>query len=144
MKRFWMMLTAALVMGATACDKEEDVNPLEQLDTTTQATLATLYPNATVVDVDHYTDYIEVEVADGTTYRDVYFDKSGAWLRTETDVRIADLPAAVTAAIAASEYAQMPIDDIDWVESPTGNYYDVELDGTPDVYLKITADGVLL
>ena len=144
MKRFWMFLVAGLVVLATACDKEDDVPPTEQLDATTRSVLEGMYPTATIVDVDNYAEYTEVEILDGTTYRDLYFDKAGAWLRTETDVRLTDVPAAVTAAVAASPHATLPIDDVDWIESPTGNYYAVELDSNPDVYLKITAEGVIL
>ena len=81
---------------------------------------------------------------DGTTPREVYFDPQGAWIRTETDVRVADLPSAVTNAIAGSEYASLRLDDADFVNTPEGDYYLVELDSNPDVYLSITADGVIL
>ena len=50
----------------------------------------------------------------------------------------------MTNAIAAGEHAALRIDDAEWVETPDGNYYVVELDANPDVYLKITAEGVIL
>ena len=36
------------------------------------------------------------------------------------------------------------IDDAEWVETPEGNYYVIELDANPDVYLEIMADGTIL
>ena len=139
-----MLLAASAVLFAVACDKDDEVNPIDQLDAATLEAVMNLYPAGNVVDVDTYQDFIEVEVMDGMTSRDVYFDKQGNWLRTETDVRPTELPSAVTNAIAASEHAALRIDDAEWVETPEGNYYVVELDANPDVYLKITAEGVIL
>lgn len=144
MKKMMMLLAASAVLFAVACDKDDEVNPIDQLDAATLEAVMNLYPAGNVVDVDTYQDFIEVEVMDGMTSRDVYFDKQGNWLRTETDVRPTELPSAVTNAIAASEHAALRIDDAEWVETPDGNYYVVELDANPDVYLKITAEGVIL
>ena len=144
MKKMMMLLAASAVLFAVACDKDDEVNPIDQLDAATLEAVMNLYPAGNVVDVDTYQDFIEVEVMDGMTSRDVYFDKQGNWLRTETDVRPTELPSAVTNAIAASEHAALHIDDAEWVETPDGNYYVVELDANPDVYLKITAEGVIL
>lgn len=144
MKKMMMLLAASAVLFAVACDKDDEVNPIDQLDAATLEAVMNLYPAGNVVDVDTYQDFIEVEVMDGMTSRDVYFDKQGNWLRTETDVRPTELPSAVTNAIAAGEHAALRIDDAEWVETPDGNYYVVELDANPDVYLKITAEGVIL
>ena len=144
MKKMMMLFAASAMFFAVACDKDEDVRPVDQLDATTREAVMSLYPSGNVVDVDVYQDFIEVEVMDGLMLHDVYFDKQGNWLRTETDVRVADLPSAVTGAIAASEYAAYHIDDAEWVETPEGNYYVIELDANPDVYLKIMADGTIL
>ena len=144
MKKMMMLLAASAVLLAVACDKDDEVNPIDQLDAATLEAVMNLYPAGNVVDVDTYQDFIEVEVMDGMTSRDVYFDKQHNWLRTETDVRPTELPSAVTNAIAAGEHAALRIDDAEWVESPDGNYYVVELDANPDVYLKITAEGVIL
>ena len=144
MKKMMMLLAASAVFFAVACDKDDDVNPKDQLDAATLEAVMNLYPSGNVVDVDVYQDFVEVEVMDGLISRDVYFDKQGNWLRTETDVRVADLPSAVTNAIAAGEYAALHIDDAEWVETPDGNYYVIELDANPDVYLKITAEGLIL
>lgn len=144
MKKMMWMLAASVVLFAVACDKDDEVRPADQLDATTREAVMNRYPSANIVDVDHYQEYVEVEVMDGVTPRDLYFDKNGIWLRTETDVRVADLPSAVTTAIASSEHAQLRIDDVDWIETPDGNYYLIELDANPDVYLKITAEGVVL
>ena len=80
--------------------------------------------------------------------REVVFDRSGAWLYTQTEVRRADLPAAVVAAWDSSEYAETNgyrLDDIDFFETANdGSYYRLELDSRfGDVKLRVTPDGQL-
>lgn len=138
------LMLAAVVLFSVACDKDDDAGAIQQLDPAVKEQVMNQYPNSRVVDVDYYQNYTEVDIMDGTTPREVYFDLQGNWIRTETDVHINDLPAAVRDAIAASEYAALRIDDVDWVNTPEGDYYLVELDANPDVYLSITADGRIL
>lgn len=144
MKRMMNLMLAAVVLFSVACDKDDDAGAIQQLDPAVKEQVMNQYPNSRVVDVDYYQNYTEVDIMDGTTPREVYFDLQGNWIRTETDVHINDLPAAVRDAIAASEYAALRIDDVDWVNTPEGDYYLVELDANPDVYLSITADGRIL
>ena len=56
-----------------------------------------------------------------------------------------ELPQAVTAAIAASEWATFSIDDIEYVQTPTAEYYLVELErGNREIELRIAAEGTIL
>ncbi len=144
MKRIVNLMVAAVILFAVACDKDDNADTIQQLDPAVKEQVMNQYPNSRVVDVDYYPNFTEVDILDGTTPREVYFDLQGIWIRTETDVHINDLPAAVRDAIAASEYAALPIDDADWVNTPAGDYYLIELDANPDVYLSITADGIIL
>ena len=144
MKKMLSLLAVALTVFAVACNDDDDAKQIDRLDPVVVEKIEALYPASRVVDVDYYQNYTEVDIMDGTTPREVYFDPQGAWIRTETDVRVADLPSAVTNAIAGSEYASLRLDDADFVNTPEGDYYLVELDSNPDVYLSITADGVIL
>lgn len=110
--------------------------------------LAAHFPGARVVDVDVEYGGTEVEIIDGGVARELYFDGTGAWMYTKTEVRRSALPAVVTTAWAASEYAEMQgyqLDDVDYFETASdGNYYRLELESrNGDVKLKITPDGVL-
>lgn len=144
MKKMMSLLAATLVVFAVACNDDDDAKKIDQLDPVVVEKIESLYPASRVVDVDYYQNYTEVDIMDGTTPREVYFDLQGAWIRTETDVRISDLPKVVTDAIASSQYASLRLDDADYVQTPEGDYYLVELDSNPDVYLSITADGTIL
>lgn len=110
--------------------------------------LAAHFPGARVVDVDVEYGGTEVEIIDGGVARELYFNGTGAWMYTKTEVRRSALPAAVTTAWAASEYAETQgyrLDDADYFETASeGNYYRLELESrNGDVKLKITSDGVL-
>ena len=60
-------------------------------------------------------------------------------------LRITALPDAVMAAIKASQYATYRIDDADFIETLTGEWYLVELEsGKQEVKLRIDATGKIL
>lgn len=65
--------------------------------------------------------------------------------RLKTELRITALPDAVMAAIKASQYATYRIDDADFIETLTGEWYLVELEsGKQEVKLRIDATGKIL
>ena len=107
------------------------------------------YPGARIVEIDADDGLTEVELIDADhVLREAVFNRSGEWLYTQTEVRRADLPATVTDAWNASEYAAANgyrLDDIDYYETASdGNYYRLELESRyGDVKLKVTPDGDL-
>ena len=107
------------------------------------------YPGARIVEIDADDGLTEVELIDADhVLREAVFNRSGEWLYTQTEVRRADLPATVTDAWNASEYAAANgyrLDDIDYYETASdGNYYRLELESHyGDVKLKVTPDGDL-
>lgn len=107
------------------------------------------YPGARIVEIDADDGLTEVELIDADhVLREAVFNRSGEWLYTQTKVRRADLPATVTDAWNASEYAAANgyrLDDIDYYETASdGNYYRLELESRyGDVKLKVTPDGDL-
>ena len=97
----------------------------------------------------HEYDYndglLEVEILHDGREKSVFFNGAKEWVSTEWDVRRNELPAAVTDALAASQYASYRIDDIEYVQNPSGEYYALELEqGDREVMLRITADGTIL
>ena len=62
------------------------------------------------------------------------------WISTSWDVYV--LPIKVTEAINASQYSGYVVDDAEYVETPTGNYYWIELEqGEKEVKVKINENG---
>ena len=97
------------------------------------------------LDIDREKGVTEVEILDGTVCRELLFDDGGAWMQTKTELRITALPDAVMAAIKASQYATYRIDDADFIETLTGEWYLVELEsGKQEVKLRIDATGKIL
>ncbi len=108
------------------------------------------YPGAKIVDVDVENLVVEVEIIDATNVcREIYFSTVNGtdytWVYTKTELRVSQLPEAVMQAINASEYASYRIDEVDFMQTPQGDFYQVELElGSSEVELHIKADGTIL
>lgn len=110
---------------------------------TISSVVAEKYPNATIIEIDYEQGYIEVEILDGNVCRDVYYSTSYEWLKTTWDVRTSELPTAVTQAVA-TDYSEYTIDDAEYVNTPSGDWYELELEhkrADYEIDVKITADG---
>lgn len=104
--------------------------------------LAQNYPDARIVEVDIEDGMTEVEIIDGRICRDLLFDSSENWVYTRTEVRRSDVPEVVMSALQASEYGSYRIDEVDYYESPDGNFYRFDLEyGDDDVKVDVAADG---
>lgn len=101
------------------------------------------YPNARLVEIEVEHGMTEVDIIDGNISKEIVFNSSNEWISTSWDVRRNELPKTVTHAIASSEkYAGYQIDDADFVETPEGEYYLVELEkGELEVKVKVNAEG---
>lgn len=100
------------------------------------------YPSARIIDIESDYAGTEVEILDGRLVRELYFDRSGNWIMTKTELRYQDLPAAVATAVETG-YASYRVSDIDYYETADyGNYYKVELDSrNGDIDVIFNEDG---
>ncbi len=75
---------------------------------------------------------------------DVWYQADGTWVRTEVDF-VGTLPTAIQQYLA-THYSSYRIDDVDIVSLPSTSYYELELEreGTRDITLRITAEGVVV
>ena len=147
MKRVYLFAISIIALfSLTSCEMYDEYGEMmirTKTDNIKDA-IAALYPQAHIVEMDNDNRTIEVEIVDNNTHRNVYFDLSLNWLRTETDIRHADLPAEAASKIA-SKYAGWFIDDVKTVDTPQSNYYLVELDkGEREKRVKIDALGNIL
>ena len=85
----------------------------------------------------------EVDIIHNNISKEVVFNSSNQWAYTSWDVHRNALPVEVTNAIASSpQYAGYHVDEADFFETPTGEYYLVELEkGELEVKVKITTKG---
>ena len=113
MKRIYLLTMSIIaLLSLTSCEMYDEYGEMiirTKTDNITQA-VAGLYPQARIVEMDNDFKTIEVEIVDNDTRRDVYFDLSLNWLRTETDIRHADLPAEVANKIASKTTMKISLD----------------------------------
>lgn len=103
------------------------------------------YPDARIIETEVENGITEVDIIHNQIGKDVKFNSTNEWISTSWDVLIQRLPAPVTDAIKAA-YGTYIIDDADYVETPTGNFYLIELEkkGEADVYVKVDEKGGFL
>lgn len=103
------------------------------------------YPNSRIVDIDIENGTTEVEILDGNVYRELSFNIEGTWMQTKTELHSSQLPVAVLESIKNSQYATYVIDDVDFIQTSSGEWYLVELEsGKNEVKIRIDATGVIL
>lgn len=103
-----------------------------------------MYPNATFLDFEREGSYVEIDIRDGKIHKEILFDSNFEWISTKWEIRRADVPEIVMAALRNTEYANYKIDDIEVLEKPNGLFYQFELEsGNKEVYLTIQSDGTV-
>lgn len=100
------------------------------------------YPNARIVDIDVEQGGTEVEIIDNGQLREVYFDASGSWIYTKTEIGWNSLPSTVSQAFQTSEYRDYHIDDIDFYQTEAGEFYRFDLESrNGDIKIDVAIDG---
>ena len=138
------MMLAVPAISLFSCEKYEDGRPSKNI----RAVFAEMYPDARDVEWDLELSGWNVSFELGTPPAvkdcEAWYGLDAAWIRTETDIPASALPQSVKDALAASEYAgaMLDTDDIEFVETPDGDYYQLEvLFNGLEIRLKISEDG---
>lgn len=98
------------------------------------------YPEARIIEVERENGRIEVDIIHEKQNKEIVFSTGYEWISTSWDVQA--LPVKVTDAIAASQYSGYRVDDAEYVETPAGSYYLIELEqGDKEVKVKINEEG---
>ena len=138
-----------LSMSAKSTVKQRDAYVKEEYRKILKEEIEKRYPGARILDIEYENrGRVEVEIRDGSIQKEVVFtsDNAGsyAWVQTSCDVRWKDIPKAVADTIENNRKGA-EIDDVDFIETPSGNYYLVELEmHSADIYLKIDEQGTVL
>lgn len=109
--------------------------------------IAKRYPNALIVGREYDDGLMEVDFWHEKTKKTAYFYTNGKWIRTEWDVRYADVPAAVLKTLQ-ERYPDYKVDrdDIEAVDSASGLVLKIEIENpitgqelhlTVDLYGKV-------
>ena len=135
-----IMMLLTLAIAGIGCD-DDDNNVT--LNDNVRTYINTHYPDAVILESVYNYGYLEVDIYHDSLNKELYFNSNDAWVKTTWDVAINALPSAVTSAIA-TEYPDYRIDDADYVDTPDGVYYSIELEkGERDVYIKVAPDGTI-
>lgn len=109
------------------------------------------YPQAVILDIEIEKRGIEVEIRDGSRQKEVYYAKNNgtlSWVHTMYEVErreFTTLPESIQQAFAELSGGGMVIDDVDFFETETGNYYRVEVeDRGADKYVYVGENGEIL
>lgn len=138
--------SGALIKTVVDIDSDYDYEDYLPADIQSELSkfVAQKYPGAVIMDTEFDDGEFEVEIVHEGRGKGVYFSKDYNWLRTEWDVRKNELPAAVLAQLNAS-YPSWKIDDAEYVETPSGDWFKIELEkGDSEVKIRITPAGVIL
>ena len=103
-----------------------------------------LCPGAIVIEKDYDDGYLEVEIRHEGREKEMLFNGQNDWVLTRWDVAYRELSEAVLTAFRQSEYAQWELDDITYTQTPTGEWYVLEVEDyrtDTDRYLRITPGG---
>ena len=117
----------------------------QSVPTEVQTFISSQYPGAQIVDTDQEVGHYEVDIRHENFFKEVYFNASWEWTMTQWEVRPSALPNAVLQTVAQNAGSSYVIDDADYVVTPTGSWYLIEIDRPMgDIKLKITAEGQLI
>ena len=136
------------VLVKTVIDAEEDYDYNDFIPDTPsgsiQEYIATHYPDARIVEIDIEHGMTEVEIIDGRVCRELFFDSSQNWMLTRTELRHSQVPEDILGYLRSSEYGSYRMDDVDFYQTPEGEFYRFELEyRDDDIEVDVYADGTV-
>lgn len=139
---YFLLLLPAIIFAS--CN-DDDSSPAIELSSTVKSFIETKYPGAVITEIERAGNgLIEVDITHDSKNKEVYFTRADEWVRTEWNIVPSSFPQEVKNAIAAA-YPDYVIDDVDYVEAPEGDYYDVNIErGNFEKYLKVSLDGTTI
>lgn len=142
----WKMYFMAVLMVAfvtVSCSDDDDNFSVNDVPAKVMDAFKTKYPN-TMAHWEKERGKIKAEFVVNGQEAEAWYETDGTWIGTETNFR-GSFPEAVQNYINTN-YAGYTVDDADWIETPTMNYFDIDLEmlAKPDVRLLIKKDGTLV
>lgn len=140
--KYFLLAFAIGTLTLQSCSDDND--EVKNVPETVKSAFAQKYPETAVREWDKKSGMYVAEFRNENLEAEAWFTSDGLWVRTETDYR-GTLPEAVKSYIT-NNYPEASIDDVDLISTPSGEYYEVELErrGSADIELNIRADGTLV
>lgn len=144
MKKFfyYLLLLPAIIFASCNDDDHHHVITLNKAVTDF---IETKYPGAVITETELVANgLIEVDVVHDSKKKEIYFTTADEWVRTEWDVVPSTLSQEVLGSIATA-YPDYRLDDVDYVQAPAGDYYEVNVEkGNFEKHLKVSLDGTII
>ncbi len=142
---FIALLTLLTGFVFMSCDKDDDV-PADAIPQAVVTSLQNKFPGVTNVKWEIEDGYLVAEFSYGDYETEAWFDRTGKWFMTETDLPYALFPDKVKEAFESSKYASWKIDDTDRVvRADSATIYVIEVELAKEEYeLHYTEDGTLV
>lgn len=141
-----MLALGAFALTVQSCDDDNNDNvsaPRELTDA-----LAKEHPNAQRIEWETKGAYYVADFREDNLEKESWFTSGGVWQMTETDIRYADLPAAVrTAYESTTYYNDWRVDDVDKLERRDMDVVfiiEIEKKGNQDMDLYYSENGILV
>lgn len=140
--KLFMLLFAFGAVSLVGCNDDDDYIP----EAPVVDAFTTKYPGAKKVSWEQKAEYKVAEFILENHETEAWFDVSGNWLMTETDIRFDELPLAIQEKHVLGAYANWRVDDVDKIERyNTETIYVIEVElGEAEVDLIYAADGTLI
>lgn len=142
-----IILASALASVAlfTACDDDDNIR-FNNIPSETINSFGQLYPNASRVEWDIEMNYFVADFNDGKHEVEAWFDQTGTWVMSETDITYNELPTAVSDSFESSIYGSWRVDDVDLVEQAgRGDIYIIDAEqGEQEITLHYSENGDLI
>ena len=145
MKNVFLLVALSLCLFVS-CDNDDNDPVPGYVSAETKAAFDEKYPSAKDVEWETRNDYLVVDFKQDRIEKEAWFDNSGSWYMTETDIPFEQLPGAVKTAFQQSEYADWKVDDVDMIERrDVETVYVLEVEqGKREVDLYYAQDGILV
>lgn len=123
MKSYLLVIVLVFTATFNACDNKNFVPEKRVLNE-----FKTMFPNAKQVEWEWERGYYVAEFNENALEKEAWFETSGMWVLTVSDYE-RKTPDLIKNAIAATNYADWRIDDVDFIESKAKNsFYVVEIE----------------
>lgn len=141
-------LSALLVSTTTSCSSDDDKNNgiTPTVSAVLDKSLAQKFPSAKNINWQAEDTYYNATFTDYDLKTSAWFEPSGTWVMTETDITLQQLPDAIKIAFNGSKYAQWKVDDVEKLERAgleTVYVLELEQNGV-DCDLYYNAEGILI
>ena len=137
------LLMAGITLGVRAQEEKKEKISDADVPQAVQTSFKSTFANATDVEWKKKDNDYKVSFKLNNAEQHAMFDSSGTLLSQGQKIQESELPAAVSSAIK-KDYSDHRIDEAYTIVKDGTTTYKVELDGSPDVKVKYSADGTKL